>query len=94
MIVRMERRAGIAFGILLVCCPCASALNPSLDINQYAHTAWTIRDGFFSSPIQTIAQTPDGYSWDTAWVASLVAALARCANPLDHWFPFFGDGFS
>jgi hypothetical protein len=25
----------------------AFALNPSLDINQYAHTAWTVRDGFF-----------------------------------------------
>ena len=29
-------------------CPCAFALNPSLDISQYAHTAWTIRDGFFT----------------------------------------------
>jgi ligand-binding sensor domain-containing protein len=49
--------------ILLAACPCASALNPSLDINQYAHTAWTIRDVFFGSPIQAIAQTPDGYLW-------------------------------
>jgi len=49
--------------ILLACCPCAFALNPSLDIRQYAHTAWTIRDGFFDSAIQTIAQTPDGYLW-------------------------------
>jgi signal transduction histidine kinase/ligand-binding sensor domain-containing protein len=59
----MERRAGIAFGILLACCPCASALNPSLDINQYAHYAWTIRDGFFKGAIHEIAQTPDGYLW-------------------------------
>lgn len=59
----MERRAGIAFGILLACCPCASALNPSLDINQFAHTAWTIRDGFFKGHITSIAQTPDGYLW-------------------------------
>jgi signal transduction histidine kinase/ligand-binding sensor domain-containing protein len=49
--------------ILLACCPCASALNPSLDINQYAHTAWTVRDGFFKSGITSIAQTPDGYLW-------------------------------
>src|SRR5438034_94467 len=59
----MERRAGIALGILLAWCPCASALNPSLDINQYAHTAWTIREGFFKSAISSIAQTPDGYLW-------------------------------
>src|SRR5271170_5059353 len=63
IIGRMERRAGIAFGILLACCPCAVALNPSLDINQYAHTAWTIREGFFKGVIYAIAQTPDGYLW-------------------------------
>jgi ligand-binding sensor domain-containing protein len=38
-------------------------LNPSLDINQYAHTAWTVRDGFFKGLISSIAQTPDGYLW-------------------------------
>ena len=59
----MERRAAIALGILLVCCRSASALNPSLDVNQYAHTAWTVRDGFFKGQITSIAQTPDGYLW-------------------------------
>jgi signal transduction histidine kinase/ligand-binding sensor domain-containing protein len=65
----MERRAGrtqakaYATLILLACCPRASALNPSLDINQYAHKAWTIRDGFFKGIIYAIAQTPDGYLW-------------------------------
>ena len=49
--------------ILLAVCPCACALNPSLDINQYAHNAWTIRDGFFKGVIMSIAQTPDGYLW-------------------------------
>ena len=49
--------------VLLACCPCASALNPSLDINQYAHTAWTVRDGVFRGIISSIAQTPDGYLW-------------------------------
>src|SRR5271165_2568981 len=48
-------RAVIALGILLACCPCAFALNPSLDINQYAHTAWTVREGFFESGITSIA---------------------------------------
>jgi hypothetical protein len=37
----------IALGIFLACCPCASALNPSLAINQYTHKSWTIREGFF-----------------------------------------------
>ena len=49
--------------ILLAWCRCASALNPSLDIDQYAHTAWTARDGFFKGNINRIAQTPDGYLW-------------------------------
>jgi signal transduction histidine kinase/ligand-binding sensor domain-containing protein len=59
----VERRATIAAAVLLACCTCASALNPSLDINQYAHNAWTIRDGFFKSVIYSITQTPDGYLW-------------------------------
>jgi ligand-binding sensor domain-containing protein len=59
----VERRATIAAAVLLACCRCATALNPSLDINQYAHNAWTIRDGFFKSVIYSIAQTPDGYLW-------------------------------
>src|ERR1700733_7615054 len=59
----MERKAPILVNILLACCPCASSLNPSLDISQYAHTAWTVRDGFFKGSIHTIAQTADGYLW-------------------------------
>jgi signal transduction histidine kinase/ligand-binding sensor domain-containing protein len=49
--------------MLLACCPCAFALNPSLDVNQYEHHAWTVRDGFFKGIISSIAQTPDGYLW-------------------------------
>jgi len=43
--------------------PCAFALNPALDVSQYAHTAWRIRDGFSKGAIYSIAQTPDGYLW-------------------------------
>jgi len=39
------------------------ALNPALDVNQYAHTTWKIRDGFTKGVIKSIAQTPDGYLW-------------------------------
>jgi len=50
-------------GMLLSGCPSAFALNPALDVNQYAHNAWTVRDGFFKGTVNTIAQTPDGYLW-------------------------------
>jgi ligand-binding sensor domain-containing protein/signal transduction histidine kinase len=57
----------IAPSFLLACvllaCPTASALNPSLDISQYAHTSWKIREGFSRGQINAIAQTPDGYLW-------------------------------
>ena len=40
-----------------------SALNPSRQISQYAHTAWRVSDGFFNGTPQAIAQTADGYLW-------------------------------
>src|SRR6266498_4356426 len=49
--------------LLLACCSSAFALNPALDVSQYAHTSWNIRDGFFRGQINSIAQTPDGYLW-------------------------------
>ena len=39
------------------------ALDPSLDVSQYAHTSWKIREGFVAGTIHQIAQTPDGYLW-------------------------------
>src|SRR5258707_13454521 len=60
-------RFGLALGIVLACllawCPSAVALNPALDMSQYAHTAWKIRDGFTKGTITSIAQTGDGYLW-------------------------------
>jgi signal transduction histidine kinase/ligand-binding sensor domain-containing protein len=38
-------------------------LNPGLDLNQYAHKSWTIREGFLKGIATSIAQTPDGYLW-------------------------------
>ena len=49
--------------ILLAWCPCALALNPALDVSQYAHTAWRIREGFSKGRISSIAQTSNGYLW-------------------------------
>jgi ligand-binding sensor domain-containing protein len=63
IIIRMGKQAGIALCVLLACCCCASALDTSLDVDQYAHTAWSIRDRLLKSAITSIAQTPDGYLW-------------------------------
>ena len=49
--------------LLLACCPAAFALNPALDVTQYSHTSWKIRDGFPKGQVSSIAQTPDGYLW-------------------------------
>src|SRR5262249_38808754 len=54
--------AGLAV-MLLAWCPSAQALDPSLDVSQYAHTAWKVREGFSKGEINSIAQTPDGYLW-------------------------------
>jgi signal transduction histidine kinase/ligand-binding sensor domain-containing protein len=58
-----KRQATLVLCLLAGLCPCAFGLNPSLQINQYAHKAWTIREGFFKSKVLSIAQTPDGYLW-------------------------------
>src|ERR1700739_3488017 len=56
-----------AFGVgalsLLLLCPSALALDPSLDVSQYAHRAWQVREGFTQGYIRSITQTPDGYIW-------------------------------
>ena len=55
-------KATLSF-VVLAWCASAFALNPDLDISQYAHTAWRVRDGFAKGAILSIAQTPDGYLW-------------------------------
>ena len=62
-----NRAAGIRV-LLLLCGALVGgqttfALDPGLDISQYAHTAWTARDGFSMGAIFAMAQTPDGYIW-------------------------------
>src|SRR5271163_1760407 len=39
------------------------ALDPSLQISQYGHTAWRVEDGVFAGTPNAIAQTTDGYLW-------------------------------
>jgi ligand-binding sensor domain-containing protein len=49
--------------ILLLGAAPALALDPSLEVDQYGHTAWTARNGFSVGAIFAMAQTPDGYLW-------------------------------
>ena len=53
----------VLVGMLLGSAPGAYALDPALDVSQYAHTAWTVRDGFSLGNIYAMAQTPDGFLW-------------------------------
>src|SRR6266436_4896746 len=39
-----HRSVIVALGVLMALCPCAFALDPYLDVSQYAHTAWRIRE--------------------------------------------------
>jgi signal transduction histidine kinase/ligand-binding sensor domain-containing protein len=49
--------------ILFACHSRVLALNPSLEVTQYAHTSWTARDGYSLGAVFAMAQTPDGYLW-------------------------------
>src|SRR5215469_431013 len=60
---QMGKQVIASLAILLGCCVCTFGLNPSLDISQYAHTVWKVRDGFTQGEITAIAQAPDGYLW-------------------------------
>jgi signal transduction histidine kinase/ligand-binding sensor domain-containing protein len=57
------RYVALALCVVAIVCPCAIALNPSLDINQYAHTAWKHNEQISKGIIFSVAQTPDGYLW-------------------------------
>jgi len=51
----------IALCLVLARSSSAFALNPSLDVSQYAHTSWKIDEGFGKGRISSIAQSADGY---------------------------------
>jgi len=63
-----RRRNGIVPGLMLAMALLVSpstsfALDPSLEASQYAHTSWTVRDGYSPGAVFAMAQTPDGYLW-------------------------------
>jgi ligand-binding sensor domain-containing protein len=59
----MTRTPLIAAVIVLTCGAYAFALNPGLDISQYAHTAWSVNRGFAKGRIRSVTQSVDGYLW-------------------------------
>src|SRR5262245_23289257 len=59
-------RRAIAFGLAVLLSAWyggALALDPTLHVSQYGHTAWLNREGFGRGYFTAIAQTPDGYLW-------------------------------
>ena len=60
---RALARLATAAASLLFASPPLLASDPSLAISQYAHTSWTVRDGFSLGAVFAMAQTPDGYLW-------------------------------
>jgi len=71
---------------LLLLCPRVSALNPSLELNQYAHTAWTARESFMGAT-QSIVQTSDGY----LWLGTEFGLLRFDGIRLSSWIPPAGE---
>src|ERR1700753_299913 len=61
--VGVVTRTFIALAMLLAWGRAAYGVDPTLDVSQYAHTAWTVRDGFSLGNIYALAQTPEGYLW-------------------------------
>lgn len=57
--VHWKSGARMVPSILPAYCACASASEPSLDISQYAHTAWIGQSGFYLGNINAMAQAPD-----------------------------------
>jgi signal transduction histidine kinase/ligand-binding sensor domain-containing protein len=59
---RVLRRTG-ALAALLLLGRAAHGVDPAHTITQYGHTAWRVREGFFSGPPTALAQTADGFLW-------------------------------
>lgn len=58
----ITRSLSLAF-LLFFIAPSVYALDPAIQLSQYGHTAWRVREGYFSSAPLAIAQTKDGRLW-------------------------------
>ena len=63
MVRARARQSAVLLALIAVMCRCAFSLDLSLDVSQYAHRAWPLKEGFFKAATSSIAQTPDGYLW-------------------------------
>jgi hypothetical protein len=70
----------VALSAALAWCACAEALNPSLDISEYGHTAWTVRDGFALGNIYCIHKAGMGI-YGSARSSACFASTAYTAAP-------------
>jgi diguanylate cyclase (GGDEF)-like protein/PAS domain S-box-containing protein len=65
---RSTRRLGAAKWVALVlgslvCPPQAAALEPTRQINEFVHDAWSSRDGLPEGTVFALRETADGYLW-------------------------------
>ena len=62
--LRAARASGaiVRIACAAACCPCASLSAQSLDLAQYAHTAWRVQDGA-PGAVRDLAQGADGVFW-------------------------------
>jgi signal transduction histidine kinase/ligand-binding sensor domain-containing protein len=68
--------------------PPAAALDPPLQVAQYAHTSWTARDGAVQGLVFAMAQTPDGY----LWIAGSSGLFRFDGLRFERWLPPGGQG--
>ena len=68
----------LATAAVLLSCPPALALNPSLDLQQYGHSSQLLGAGFVRGIIRAITQTPDGYLWLGTDLG--IVSLRRCSS--------------
>ena len=61
--MKLSRSIARSLAALVLITTPVTALDPSRQISQYAHTAWRIEDGAFSGTPNAIAQSTDGYLW-------------------------------
>jgi signal transduction histidine kinase/ligand-binding sensor domain-containing protein len=81
-------RRGAVTVLAALVAPWAFALNPSLDLSQYAHTPSKVNEEFSKLAVYSIAQTGDGYLWLGTEYGLLRFDGARMAHwPIDDSLP-------
>ena len=62
-VVPRRRRILLFAGFTLALAAPCPALDPAREVSQYAHEAWSTRDGLPHDRVHSILQTRDGYIW-------------------------------